>query len=314
MNKKVSIIIPSYNGKCLLAKNLPSIIQNTDPDQHEIIVVDNGSTDDSIEFLKVSFPQIKIVALDNNYGFSHACNAAAKASLGKFLYFLNNDMEVTAGFLPPLIQHFEDPAVFAVSSKILQPHNKMFNEAITMAHFAGGCPNPDNRISRNMASPVSSIEIMYACGGAMFCDRSKFWELGGFDELYDPFYWEDFDLSYQAWKQGYKVLYEPNSLVYHQHGQTTKKYWGANFVRIITIRNRYIFTWKNITDPFMLLSHFFQLVLIKIIVPNYFEWAGLWKAIKLLPKILKKRKTLKAKLTDRQVFEKFAHWIPYLKD
>jgi GT2 family glycosyltransferase len=130
--------------------------------------------------------------------------------------------------------------------------------------------------------------------------RKLFIDLGLLDELYNPFYWEDIDLSYRAWKAGYKILYDPNVKVEHHHESTIGKYFDERKVLKIAFRNQLIFHWKNLTDKDLIFKHLLNL-------PKLIFVSGFFDALIRLPKILKSRKkTIKLfKKTDREILDKF---------
>ncbi len=265
---KTSIIIPNWNGRELLEQCLPSVVEavRSDGGDHEIIVVDNHSTDDSVRFLKASYPEVKVLELDTNRGFAGGCNAGAAESQNEIIVFLNNDMMVERGFLRPLLDAFDDETVFAVSSQIYfwDPEKRREETGQTRGFLKLGFLQVVHDEPRD-ADGVRPV--LYAGGGSSAFDRNKFLALGGFDELYQPFYWEDTDISYRAWKRGWKVLYEPRSAVHHKHRGTIGKTYDADFTHKAVNRNHFLFMWKNFTDLSLLLLHPF--VLLGRLVWNY---------------------------------------------
>ncbi|MGB9598858.1 MAG: glycosyltransferase family 2 protein, partial [Minisyncoccales bacterium] len=144
--------------------------------------------------------------------------------------------------------------------------------------------------------------------------KEKFFDLGGFDNIFFPFYLEETDLCYRAWKMGWRTIYEPNSMVYHFHDKTIGKKFKKFLIKTSFRKNQYLFIWKNITDFPMLLSHLFEMIIPKLLIPNLVEWAALFWAIKQLPEAFKKRIwNKKAKLSDREVFAKTAYLLKHLK-
>jgi GT2 family glycosyltransferase/glycosyltransferase involved in cell wall biosynthesis len=258
---KASIIIPNWNGRELLEQCLPSVIEavRSDGESHEIIVVDNHSTDDSVRFLKANYPEVQVLELDSNRGFAGGCNAGAAESQNDIIVFLNNDMIVDQGFLRPLLDRFEDETVFAVSSQIhfWDAEKRREETGQTRGFLKLGFLQVvhDDPGNADQVRPV-----LYAGGGSSAFDRNRFLALGGFDELFQPFYWEDTDISYRAWKRGWKVLFEPCSVVHHKHRGTIGKTYDADFTHKAVNRNHFLFMWKNLTDPSLLLLHPFALL------------------------------------------------------
>jgi len=316
MKEGVSIVVLNFNGLEQLPKCLTSIFHSNQGDTPcEVIVVDNGSKDKSVKYVQENFPQGKIIEMGCNAGYCKANNVGAKEARYPLVFFLNNDTTVTDHFLAPIIKHFEDPEVFAVSPKVLRIHENMLDESIIVASFKGGCINPDNKISKNISPvPCTPLEIFNACGAAMMVDKTKFLKLGGFDELFYPFYLEETDLCYRAWKMGWKTLYEPKSTIFHEHDRTIGQRFRKFKIKASYRKNQYLFVWKNITSPRLLFSHFLEMIIPKLLIPNLTEWAALFWAIKQLPQVIKKRSWNRfAKLSDQDVFNRTAYLLKYLK-
>ena len=146
-----------------------------------------------------------------------------------------------------------------------------------------------------------------ASGGHALFDRKKFLQLGGFDEIYSPFYYEDADLSYRAWKRGYRVYYEPNSIVYHEHQATIGKSFSKRYIAFIFNRNRFIFLWKNLTDSKLIFQHclFIPVYLLYRSFKNPFIFLSFLAALVKLPSVFIARKKEKAfiRYGDREVLE-----------
>ena len=251
----VTIQILNWDGKHLLEEFLPSVLVGAKG--HEILVVDNGSTDGSVAFLRSQFPQVRVLELDRNYGFSVGNNRGMERVNTDLVVFLNNDMSVDPEFLEPLLIPFADPAVFAVASHITVPDPAKSKQETgkTRARFENGLFYLWHDSVTLQDQDRAALPVFWAGGGACAIDRRKFEALGGFDSLYHPFYVEDTDLSYQAWKRGWRSLFAPGSCVTHKHRATSGPRFGELFVNNTTRRNHYLFVWKNLTDFGMLLEH-----------------------------------------------------------
>ncbi len=254
--KAVSIVIPSWNGRHHLERNLPSVLAEIEgTPEGEVIVVDNGSSDGSAEFLKANFPSVRVIELESNQGFGGGSNAGVRAARNEIVVLLNNDMHVAEGFLPPLLEGFRDPRVFAVSAQIYfeDPNRTREETGLTQGEWRRGRLHVEHVIDDRV---TTLFPTFYAGGGSTAYDRDKFLELGGFDPLLEPFYLEDADVSYMAWKRGWFVFYEPRSVVYHEHRGTIGKHSSETEIQQVLQQNNLLFTWKNIHEWKRLVGHF----------------------------------------------------------
>jgi GT2 family glycosyltransferase/glycosyltransferase involved in cell wall biosynthesis len=261
-NARASIVIPNWNGRDLLEKYLPSVLAAAEQSPgSEVIVVDNGSTDGSPEFVLEHFPQARLIALDENLGFGGGSNRGFEHARNDIVVLLNSDMRVERDFLAPLLQAFTDEKVFAVSCQIFfsDPARQREETGLTEAWWQQGSLRVRHRIDPAIRGPYPCF---YGGGGSCAFDRRKFLELGGFDHLFAPFYLEDTDLGYRAWKRGWKVMYHPASVVFHEHRGTIGRRFSDQYIQSIVKKNFVLFIWKNIHEWRRLGPHFF------------FAWAG----------------------------------------
>jgi len=287
---KTSIVIPNWKGRKLLEKNLPAVLA-TKPS--EVIIVDDASPDDSNEFLKKNYPQVKIIKHQKNRGFAFGCNSGVKAAKGEIVVLLNLDVVPEKKALEKILPNFEDEKVFAVSFNEPQwSWAKILWQKGTVEHQ----PGPKAKKSHHSA---------WASGGSAAFRKSTWQELGGFDLIYHPFYWEDIDLSYRAWKRGYKVLWEPEAVVHHQHEAIIGKHYSEKYISFISERNRLLFIWKNIGNLKMFFEHKLYLGGRLLTSPGY--WKPFMTAFTRLPKVLPRRfkECQEKKIGDREVFAQF---------
>src|SRR5258708_3112207 len=247
-NTSAAIVIPNWNGRDLLDRYLPSVIEAAERvPGSEVIVVDNGSTDGSAAFVAERFPQIRVVALETNLGFGGGSNAGFLAATHDVVVLLNSDMRVEPDFLQPLLDGFTDERVFSVSCQIFFSDPNKLREETGLTEF--WWERGSLRV-RHRTEP--SMRELYPCayggGGSCAFDRRKFMELGGFDELLAPFYLEDTDLGYLAWKRGWKNLYQPASVVFHEHRGTIGRRFSEAYIQGVLKKNFLLFAWKNIHD------------------------------------------------------------------
>jgi GT2 family glycosyltransferase/glycosyltransferase involved in cell wall biosynthesis len=305
-----SVVIPNWNGRELLEKNLPSLIAATiGRPGNEIIVVDNGSTDGSAAFLAERFPQVHVVALETNRGFGGGANAGVRAARNGIVVLLNNDMRVDAGFLDPLLAGFRNESVFAVSCQIFfsDPEKRREETGLTEGHWRDGTLRLGHRVD-------DGIRDLYPCfwggGGSCAFDRAKFLEMGGFDPLLRPFYIEDADLGYRAWKRGWQVLYQPASVVFHEHRGTIGRHFTAEQIAAIYQKNYVLFAWANIHDWRKLAQHFVFATagaLASAVAgdsPQRATAVGIWRAFAQLPEALGSRWRARrlAAVSDEEAF------------
>lgn len=244
---QAQILIPTLNGRALLEKHLAGAVEPVGAEN--VIVVDDGSTDGSAEMLRRDFPEVRVIERKRNGGFSAAVNDGIRATSGEFVVLLNNDVEVAPGYLDPMLPLFEDASVFGVTPRILVPRLGNLDEGAKTLLWHHGMVYAGQREGLSHVTPV-----ICATGCAAIYRRSMLEVLAGFDEAYSPFYWEDVDLSYRAWKRGWKTLYQPASAVIHQHSASTGLL-SRSYTEEIKARNAFFFIWRNIADPGLLSRH-----------------------------------------------------------
>lgn len=307
-----SVVIPNWNGRDLLEKYLPSVITALAGNpENEIIVVENGSSDGSADFVRKTFPQVNVLALERNLGFGGGSNAGFRAAKNDIVVLLNSDMRVDPDFLAPLLEGFRDERVFAVSCQIFfsDPAKRREETGLTQGWWREGNLKVRHRIDPDIPD---LFPCFYPGGGSSAFDRRKFLELGGFDELLAPFYLEDTDLGFQAWKRGWKVLYQARSIVYHEHRGTIGKRFTEAQIQTVLKKNFLLFTWKNIHGWRRLLSHFFFSYAGALVsaaagdAPGRASLAGWWRAVRQFPDAAASRWRARslAVLDDREAFRR----------
>lgn len=309
-NRSASVVIPNWNGRDLLEKYLPSIATAlAGSADNEIVVVDNGSSDGSAEFVRQNYPQVHLVALPTNLGFGGGSNAGFRAAKNDIVVLLNSDMRVAPDFLAPLLEGFDDPEVFAVSCQIFfsDPAKLREETGLTQGWWQDG----GLRVAHRIDPAVDELfPCFYGGGGSCAFDRLKFLELGGFDEILAPFYLEDADLGYMAWKRGWKVLYQPRSIVYHEHRGTIGKRFSEDQIQAVLRKNYILFCWKNIHEWPRLASHFFFVwfgAAIAVLfgeVPSRPNLGAIWRAFRQLPGAVRSRRRAQSlsRISDTEAF------------
>ena len=307
--RPVSFVIPSYNSRSLLEKYLPSVLEEARRSGSEVVVVDDCSTDGTAAFLGERFPEVRLYALPRNRGFAYAANYGVKHSRFGLVCVSNTDVELVPGFLEPLSAHFDDPQVFAVSSMQLPVEGKPAVYALPAARMLGGIFW--YRYQKIYGVPRQAVPVLFAQGAATVYDKTKFLELGGFDPMYRPIYWEDMDLCYRAWKRGWGSLYEPASTHRHYIMGTTARMHRVFAKQVFHWKNRFLFVWRNITSPAWVWQQivFLPAGLSWLILAGKFEAVlGFFGALTQLPDVVirRLRRPDGAVLSDRQVLERFS--------
>jgi len=287
---KISLIIPYYNGKKIFENNILQMISifKKYQNEKEIIIVDDFSSDNSSDFLNTlnnnkDF-EIKVLKNNKNLGFSSTVNKGVREASGEIIILLNTDVYPQDDFLEPLLKHFEDEKIFAVGCL-----DKSVEKGKIIERGRGlGCWKRGFLVHRK--GEVDKTNTLWVSGGSG-AFRKRIWDkLGGLNELYYPFYYEDIDLSYRALKSGYKILFEPKSIVTHEHEKGAIKIkYSDKEIKKIAYRNQFVFVWENATDLSLQFLHFFWLPyhFVKAIFAKDWEfYAGFFQALIILPKIV----------------------------
>ena len=248
--KKVAVVILNWNGRSFLEKFLSSVIKNSCNDA-EIIIADNASSDDSILFLTSNYPDIRIISLKDNYGFSKGYNLALQQVKADYYVLLNSDIEVVENWIPPIIELMESDEKIAVCQpKLLSFHEP---EKFEYAGAAGGFidkwgyPFCRGRLFQTMEVDNGQYdnvaEIFWASGACMFVKSDIYHEFGGLDDDFFA-HMEEIDFCWRLKNSGYKIMYYPFSKVYHVGGGTLPK--SSARKTYLNFRNNIILLYKNL--------------------------------------------------------------------
>ncbi len=260
MNHPISIILPNYNGAGLLEKNLPSLLEAINGFKYEIIVIDDCSSDNSVRFLEQSYPDITVIQNEVNLGFSATCNKGIRASRMELLCVVNTDVTFTPDYFTKTIKEFDDVSLFAVKGDIIN-YNSSFEDVInidrtTLLYYKRGFLRFDTKTPLTKRTLITGDNAQFIGLGCCFvCRREQMLDLGGFDEIYSPFYWEDCDLGRRAMQKGFKLLYLPEANVFHQASSTISNYRSHSQRRLVSNRNKFLFTWRHLDRKRLWLSH-----------------------------------------------------------
>lgn len=302
----LSIIMPNYNGETLLAENLPPLISAMEKwgGAWELIVVDDNSSDGSRGLLQRDFPAVTLICNDKNLGFSGTCNRGMQAAKYPLALCMNTDVLVEQGFIAPLLEHFSDSSLFAVTPNIFVASEGK-NQGIVHGLYGKGFLKGGFATLHEQQTPK---ENLYAIGACVVYSLDKFRALGGYSELYSPYLFEDVDLSYRAWKRGWRSIYDPRATVHHQSSATINKQ-GKRHKRHIYFRNRFLFHWANLSDLSMITAHAAYVLMrlcVSFIWGDFNYYAAFYSALKRLDQVkaLRDQEKDHTVLGDRQILER----------
>lgn len=252
-NKKIAIAILNWNGAALMEKFLPSVLKYSPQEIAEVIVADNGSTDNSIAMLIQKFPKVKIIRLDKNYGFAEGYNQVIKQIDSPYCVLLNSDVEVTEGWLnTPLALLEKGKSIAAVQPKILSECKKdSFEYAGACGGFMDKYGYPFCRgrifqeIEKDNGQYDSSIDILWASGACLFIKTKIYLEAGGLDSKFFA-HQEEIDMCWRLRMRGYRIICTPNSKVFHVGGGTLSS--ESPRKTFLNFRNNLLMLYKNLPD------------------------------------------------------------------
>lgn len=254
MKKSLSVIILNWNGEKLLSEFLPSVVSNTQGDEVEVIVADNGSSDSSLEVLAKDFPDVRVIAFAENYGFAEGYNRAISQIDTEFVTLLNSDVETPEGWWQPILKFMKDnPDVGACQPKILSYKDKSMFE---YAGAAGGLldslgyPYCRGRLFDRIAKDEgqydkATADVAWASGAALTVRRADYLEVGGLDNKFFA-HMEEIDLCCRLWNAGYRVCVVPDSKVFHLGGASLAQ--GNPQKTYLNFRNNLLLLHKNLPE------------------------------------------------------------------
>lgn len=315
MKPLVSIVVLNWNGKANLVRCLKSL-NRVSYNPFEIIVVDNNSTDGSVVFVSTQYPSVRTIVNTTNRGYSGGNNDGINASRGKYVFILNNDTEVEKSFLDPLVALMEtDASVACVQPKLVYGDKRTLLNAVG-SYFTrtGFLYHYGYRKNAGLPQYNQRLMIYSAKGAAMLLRKSALDRVGRFDE--DFFiYFEETDLCHRLWLAGYKVIYEPDSVIYHYEAVDTHKQMNTYTIMYLSYRNRIASFLKNFSTaslallfPILFCTYCF-LLLVYIVTLQWSLAAAIINAIgwniTMFPVMLAKRRRVQStirKLSDRELF------------
>lgn len=277
MSHSVTTVIPTYNGRSLLEKYVPSLI-TASRNGDEILIVDDNSADETVKYFqeryqltktnkpdqlaapKNYYPQpqtldfdiyygviqsnskkvrLVLIALKRNLRFGGAANIGVLLASHELVFLVNNDVQVSPDAIQALVKHFQDSQVFAVGCLEYEGTSVGEKAGKNKLWFERGM------FIHSKADDFNLGPTAWASGGSAMFAKDKWLELKGFDHAYYPAYWEDVDLSYRARRKAWQVLFDPNAVVFHKHETTNTTIFGRRHIEDMSIKNANTFTWKN---------------------------------------------------------------------
>src|SRR3972149_292282 len=276
MKYPISIIIPVY-------KNYEMFYQYVEINKKyfegcEVIVMNDYPLENISKPVQKIYPESIVINNEKNLGFAENVNRGVLKATRNYIFLMNSDVVLRDDSFLTALKHFKtDSKLFAVGFAQIEKEGKIVGA--NRSYFENGLINHNQQSITNHQQLITNF---WAEGGSSIFNKKLFIELGLLDELFNPFYWEDIDLSYRAWKAGYKILYDPSIKVEHHHESTIGKYFDKRKVLKIAFRNQLIFNWKNLTDKKLIFEHLLNFPKL-IFIPGFFD------ALIRLPKILQAR-------------------------
>ncbi len=296
----------------MLEAYLPSVIAAADGYRAsrgadaEIIVVEDAGGDDTVPWLRSHYAD-QVVALEHewNQGFCAACQTGFVSARFPIVLLLNNDVRLEPDCIAPMVDHFKDPAVFAVTGKMFNQKGDVFCNGGKVGEFRRGMWSSYRNYDVLPAANADYPYLSFAAIGAFSAyDREKFLNIGGFDPLTAMY--EDIEISYRGWKRGWWIKYEPRSVAYHDASQTMKRRYRKRSLNMLSNRSRILMHWMLLHDKGMFGLHLASITGRLLISWLWLDWPFYWAVFTGLgniSEILKKRKENRqaASRSDREL-------------
>jgi GT2 family glycosyltransferase len=264
--KKVAVVILSWNGKIFLEDFLPSVVQHTSTELCEIIVADNCSTDDSVQFIKTNYPNIRIIQNTRNGGYAGGYNDALKLIDAKYYVLLNQDIEVTENWVEQVIEEMERDENIAAAQPKLRDYYK--RDCFEYAGASGGYLDKNsyafcrgrvfNTIEKDEGQYDDVKEIFWATGACLFVRSDAYWKAGALDEDFFA-HQEEIDLCWRMKNMGYKIIVVPSSVIYHVGGGSLPQ--GNPRKTYLNFRNNLMMMFKNLSASSLLFKMLWRFIL-----------------------------------------------------
>lgn len=320
----VSIVIPTWRGRPLLEEYLPSVIEAAgcyhlgSGAQFEIVVVEDAGGDDTAAWLEATYGgQVRIAIHPHNLGFCSACQTGFLQARFPIVLLLNNDVRLSRDCIKPLVEHFRNRDVFAVTGKILNQQGDVFCNGGKIGLFRRGMWSSYLNYDLDPSADKEDSYLSFMAVGAFSAyDRERFLAIGGFDQLTSMV--EDLELSYRAWKRGWLIRYESRSVAFHDASQTMKRRYRRRALEMLSRRSRILMHWMLLHDRRMFARHVASLVGLLLTSWIWLDWTLYWavfSGLRHIGQIGRKRveNRLKGVRSDRellQLLEEFRESAP----
>jgi GT2 family glycosyltransferase len=238
--KGISVVIPNYNGAHLFPQTLPGLFHalHRGGVPYEVIIVDDCSTDDSVAVLQREFPEVKIVRCPVNQGFSPTINKGMREAIFDMVFLLNSDVKLEPDYFIHLIPYFEKSDTFGVMGQIVNWGDDRIQDGAKLPTFQGAKIKTFKNFLPSETPITTGLYTMYLSGAETLVSKEKLLQLGGFDEIFAPYYIEDYEMSLRAWRLGWKCYYEHRSICRHKTSSSIKSKARKQHIQTIYYRNK----------------------------------------------------------------------------
>jgi len=290
----ISIIIPVYKNYKMFYQYLK--INSKYFDDCEVIIMNDYPQENITNKVKNIYSKAIVINNKNNLGFAGNVNKGIRLSTKNYVFLMNSDVILQDDSFKKTVNYFKkNNNLFAIGFAQKEKSGKIVGG--NYGYFKNGLINHSHKLTTNNDQLMINF---WAEGGSSIFDKKKLIRLGMFDELFNPFYWEDIDLSYRALKSGFDIFFDPTVIVKHEHESTIGKYFDQSKILKIAFRNQLYFQWKNLTDSSLIVKHLLS-------IPRLMLTPGFFDAIKNVLTVIKERKIV-VKLfikSDEEVLEKY---------
>jgi GT2 family glycosyltransferase len=257
----LSVVIPNFNGVSLFPQTLPSLFTALEKSglPYEILISDDCSTDDSVKYLKENYPDIKVLTTTANGGFSPTINRGIRAARYELVFLLNSDVKLKEDYFTHLIPYFDKADTFGVMGQIINWDDDRIQDGAKLPTLQGAKIKTFKNFLPSETPVQAGVYTMYLSGAEALVNRDKLLQLGGFDEIFAPYYIEDYELSLRAWRLGWKCYYDHRAVCRHKTSSSIRSKSKKKHIQTIYYRNK-MFLHAIHLSPFQLALYYPQLL------------------------------------------------------